>query len=228
MLCRFRSLTKYRLNASKVIALCLSLFLPTRYTAPMPRIEKNGLRSPQEPKAKKTPALSANDLFALRDFVNQRLSSPTAVADNPLPLSKLIEENPAAYAQAIDLLSAGHSPQAVANSTGLPLATVKAASHFIPDYRTVVRSATSRNLSLASLRMSEVLFDRADQLHPDRLGFTLAVAVEKSELLSGGITQRTEHRVVSREELQQLFDALPKARDVKVFDPPTEDKNKQS
>jgi hypothetical protein len=47
----------------------------------------------------------------------------------------------------------------------------------------------------------------------DRVPFALAVSVDKSELPSGGITQRTETRqVVTREELQRLFEQLPRAK----------------
>jgi hypothetical protein len=61
--------------------------------------------------------------------------------------------------------------------------------------------------------MSEMLVESTDRIPADKIAFTLAVATEKAELLSGGVTQRTEVRpVVSREELQKLFDALPRAK----------------
>jgi hypothetical protein len=41
----------------------------------------------------------------------------------------------------------------------------------------------------------------------------MAVGIEKAELLGGGATQRTETRqVISREELQKLFEQLPRAK----------------
>ena len=86
-------------------------------------------------------------------------------------------------------------------------------THFIPNYRDVCRSSTSKNLALASLRMSEILVESTDRIPADKIAFTLAVATEKAELLSGGVTQRTEVRpVVSREELQRLFEQLPRAK----------------
>jgi len=180
----------------------------------MPRIRKNGSPSTREPKAEKSPALSANDLCALRDFVNKRLTEPSSLQDNnPLPLSVLIEQNPGLYRNAVDLLSAGNSVQAVAHATSIPLPTVRAMTHFIPNYRDICRSSTSKNLALASLRMSEILVESTDRIPADRIAFTLAVATEKAELLSGGVTQRTEVRpVVSREELQRLFEQLPRAK----------------
>jgi hypothetical protein len=86
-------------------------------------------------------------------------------------------------------------------------------THFMPDYRLIVREATARNLSQSSLRMSEVLLEHADKMPIDRVPFALAVTVEKSELLGGAATSRIEHRkVVTQEELQAMFDALPRAK----------------
>jgi hypothetical protein len=183
--------------------------MSSRYIGSMPKPNNNG-----QCKLQKIPRLSANDLCALRDFVNKRLTEPSSLQDNnPLPLSVLIEQNPGLYRNAVDLLSAGNSVQAVAHATSIPLQTIRAMTHFIPNYRDVCRSSTSKNLALASLRMSEILVESTDRIPADRIAFTLAVATEKAELLSGGITQRTEVRpVVSREELQRLFEQLPKAK----------------
>jgi hypothetical protein len=99
-------------------------------------------------------------------------------------------------------------------------------THFIPNYREVCRSGTSKNLALASLRMSEILVESTDRIPADKIAFTLAVATEKAELLSGGITQRTETRqVVTREELQRLFEQLPRA---KVRELPDSDSSQQA
>jgi hypothetical protein len=191
-----------------------------RYTAPMPRIAKKGAQVPSQKKA-----LSYADVAVLRDFVNRRLAEPPAPQNPSAPsLSDFIEQNPDAYRSVVDLLCQGHSIQNVSNSTGVDAVIVKAASWFVPDYRQICKNATARNLALANLRMSEILAERTDSLPVDRVPFALAVSVEKSELLSGGITQRTETRqIVSREELQRLFEQLPKAtviQDVKISDSP--------
>jgi hypothetical protein len=61
--------------------------------------------------------------------------------------------------------------------------------------------------------MSEILVESTDRIPADKIAFTLAVATEKAELLSGGVTARSETRqIVTREELQKLFDALPRAK----------------
>jgi hypothetical protein len=193
----------------------------------MPRIGKNGSPFTRQPKAGKRPALSASDLCALRDFVNKRLTDPSSLQDNdPIPLSVLIDQNPDLYRNAVDLLSAGNSVQAVAHATSIPLQTIRAMTHFIPNYREVCRSGTSKNLALASLRMSEILVESTDRIPADKIAFTLAVATEKAELLSGGITQRTETRqVVTREELQRLFEQLSRA---KVRELPDSDSSQQA
>ena len=174
----------------------------------MPKPNSNGQSKPQ-----KVPRLSASDLLALCDFTQKALSSPPDFPDNPIPLAQLIEQNPDLYRSGAELLSQGYSPKAVSLATGIPLQTTRAMTHFISDYRLIVREATARNLSQSSLRMSEVLLERADKMPIDRVPFALAVTVEKSELLGGAATSRIEHkRVVTREELQAMFDALPRAK----------------
>jgi len=183
---------------------------------------KNGA---QDPSQKRT--LSYADVATLRNFVARHLTEPPTPQDTQgLSLADLIEQNPDTYRSVVDLLSQGHSIQAVSNVTGVDLAIVKAASWFIPHYKQICKNATARNLALANLRMSEILAERTDSLPVDRVPFALAVGVEKAELLGGGITQRTETRqVVSREELQRLFDQLPRAKarviqDAKISNPP--------
>lgn len=185
----------------------------------MPKALKNGSTPAQKQSRPKQPRLSFDDTLALRDFVTRTLGQPPTGGHNPLPLAKLIEADPDSYRDVVDLLSQGQSPKAVSVATAIPLPTVRAMSHFIPDYRIVVKDATARNLSQASLRMSEILVDRADQMPIDRIPFALAVTTEKSELLSGGVTQRTEHRkVATPEELQAMFNALPKAKATVIED----------
>jgi hypothetical protein len=184
----------------------------------MPKALKNGSTPAQKQSRPKQPRLSPDDTLALRDFVTRTLSQPPIGGQNPLSIAELIEADPDSYRNAVDLLSQGQSPKAVSVTTAIPLPTVCAMSHFIPDYRVVVKDATARNLSQASLRMSEILVDRADQMPIDRIPFALAVTTEKSELLSGGVTARTEHHhVPTPEELQAMFDSLPSAK-AKVLD----------
>lgn len=175
----------------------------------MPKQPNNGHKLIQN----KIPRLGHDDLCAIKAFVQSALQTPnTSPKSNPLPLATLIENDPDNYRHAVDLLARGCSLKAVSISCSLPLATVKAMSAFVPDYHKISRDSTARNLAQASLRMSEILLERADDLAPDRLAFTLAVATEKSELLGGGFTARTETRtIVSSDELQKLFEALPKA-----------------
>jgi hypothetical protein len=191
--------------------------MSSRYNPFMPKPNSNG-----QSKLQKVPRLSASDLCALRDFVNKRLAESSSLQDNsPLPISVFIEQSPDLYRNAVDLLSAGNSVQAVANATLIPLQTIRAITHFMPDYRFIVREATARNLAQSSLRMSEVLLERSDKMPIDRVPFALAVTVEKSELLGGAATSRIEHKkVVTQEELQAMFDALPRA---KVLPPSRQD-----
>ncbi|MGA8658284.1 MAG: hypothetical protein WB586_19250 [Chthoniobacterales bacterium] len=186
----------------------------------MPSSAKNGQASAEN----KSKPLNAADVLALRTFVNKTLAEPPALSESSSPrpsLAQLIEEDPARYRNAIDLLASGNSIQSVAQATGLDLQVIKTISWFVPDFKTTCRFATSRNLAMASLRMSEILAQNSDSISPDKLAFTLAVATEKSELLSGGVTARTETRqVVTQKELEELFNALPRAKvaDVKLIE----------
>jgi hypothetical protein len=181
---------------------------------PNPASQKNLLLQPKDP------PLSYSDSFAIKNFVQNTLAAPPQALQTHLPLHQLIEQNPSLYAAGVELLSQGLSPTAVSAATSLPLQTTRAISHFIPDYRSVVRSATARNLSQASLRLSEILAEKADQMPLDRIPFALAVTTDKGELLSGGVTARTEHRnIPTPEELQAMFNALPKANATVIEDP---------
>jgi hypothetical protein len=175
----------------------------------MASIRKSGTQSTSQKKS-----LNHADLATLREFVNKRLAEPPTPQNPGAPsLSDLIEQKPDAHRAVVDLLSQGQSIQAVSGSTGVDFAVVKAASWFVPDYRIVCKNATARNLVLANLRMSEILAEHTDKLPIDRVPFAMAVGIEKGELLGGGVTQRTETRqVISREEIQRLFDQLPKAK----------------
>jgi hypothetical protein len=186
----------------------------------VPKPKNNGQIASQKPQ--KQPRLSADDVFSIRTFVEKNLSSPNESHD-PLPVSQLIEQQPKTYRDALELLAQGHSVPSVANISGLPTQILRCMANFIPNYHATVRFSTSRNLAFANHRLSEILLERSDEMPLDRVPFCLAVSVEKSELLGGGVSARTETRhVVSREELQKLFDSLPRARelpsDVKLLD----------
>jgi hypothetical protein len=157
--------------------------------------------------------VSGNGIGKVRKFVEDVLSKRRRELPSEIAVEELIDRERELCREAVELLAAGKSAEAVAACTGIAVENVRTLSEFVPDYGVIVRSTTVKNLRAANLRMSEILAEEADQISPDKLAFSMAITAEKSELLSGGLTQRVEHRrVVTREELQALFESLPRAK----------------
>lgn len=169
----------------------------------------NGLEAAQS----STQELAKKDgAGTVRKFVEKTLSERRRELPNEIAVEELIARERERCREAVELLASGQSAEAVAARTGIGVEDVRTLSEFVPDYALVMRSTTVRNLRAANLRMSELLARQADQISADKLAFSLAIATEKSELLSGGVTQRSEtKRVVTPEELQAMFEALPRA-----------------
>lgn len=164
--------------------------------------------------------VSGSGVGKVRKFVEEVLSKRRRELPSEIAVEELIEREAELCREAVELLAAGKSAEVVTARTGIPVENVQTLSEFVPDYGMIVRSTTVKNLRAANLRMSEILAQQADQISADKLAFSLAISAEKSELLSGGLTQRVEHRrVVTREELQALFEALPRAK-AKVVEEP--------
>lgn len=156
----------------------------------------------------------------VRKFVEEVLSKRRRELPSEMAVEELISREPELCRESVELLAAGQSVEKVAARTGIGVENARTLSEFVPDYALIVRSVTVKNLRAANLRMSEIMAEQADRISADKLAFSLAITSEKSELLSGGLTQRVEHRrVVTPEELQQLFEALPRAK-AKVIEEP--------
>ena len=157
--------------------------------------------------------VSGNGIGKVRKFVEEVLSKRRRELPSEIAVEELIDRERELCREAVELLAAGKSAEAVAACTGIAVENVRTLSEFVPDYGVIVRSTTVKNLRAANLRMSEIMAQQADKISADKLAFSMAITAEKSELLSGGLTQRVEHRrVVTREELQALFESLPRAK----------------
>jgi hypothetical protein len=118
----------------------------------------------------------------------------------------------ATYEQIITLLANGHSPAKVAKWTGIDTDVVRRIRDLNPLELERIKANLAANLAEASQVLSERLVENAHKLRPENIAKALAIAVDKHALLSGGVTARTEHRrAPSPEELQAMFDQLPKA-----------------
>ena len=182
---------------------------------------ESGGRNSLEAAQSSTQELAKKDgAGTVRKFVEEVLSKRRRELPSEIAVEELTSRERELCRESVELLAAGQSVEKVAARTGIGVEDVRTLSEFVHDYALVMRSTTVRNLRAANLRMSELLAGQADQISADKLAFSLAIATEKSELLSGGVTQRSEtKRVVTPEELQAMFEALPRAK-AKVIEEP--------
>jgi hypothetical protein len=120
---------------------------------------------------------------------------------------------PVRYEQVIQLLADGCSPARVNQFVSIGEDVIRRIRQLHPASIARVKESILDNLMEASQVMSERLAREAKDLPTQRLPNALAATIDKAQLLSGGVTQRTETRkVVTREELAKLFEALPRAK----------------
>ena len=129
----------------------------------------------------------------------------------------------ATHEQIITLLANGHSPSKISRWTGIEADVVRRIRDLHPESLERIKANLAANLAEAAQSLSEKLIENAHRLRPENIAKALAIAVDKHALLSGGVTARTEHRrVPTPEELQAMFEALPKAN-ATVIDAPKEE-----
>jgi hypothetical protein len=110
----------------------------------------------------------------------------------------------------MSLLANGVSPHKVKVLTGVPSEVARRIRERNPRFLRNVREAIAANLAEASQVLSERLVETAHDMPVKHLASMLATSIDKMQLLSGGVTARTEVRqITSPEELQRIFDSLP-------------------
>jgi len=111
------------------------------------------------------------------------------------------------------MLADGCSPHLINQFASIGEDVIRRIRQLHPASISKIKENVLDNLMEASQVMSERLAREAKDLPTQRLPAALAATIDKAQLLSGGVTQRTETRkVVTREELQQLFESLPRAK----------------
>jgi hypothetical protein len=126
---------------------------------------------------------------------------------------------PQVHEQIITLLANGHSPFKVSSWTGIETDVVRRIRDLHPETLDRIKQNLAANLAEAATALSERLISEAHRLDPEHIAKALAIAVDKHALLSGGVTARTEHRrVPTPEELQAMFESLPKANAIVIED----------
>ena len=113
------------------------------------------------------------------------------------------------------MLADGCSPHLIDQWLGIGQDVIRLIRQMHPATIHKIKENVLDNLLEASQIMSERLAREAPSIPTDKLPNALAAVIDKAQLLSGGVTQRTEtKRVVTQEELQALFDALPRAKTI--------------
>lgn len=126
---------------------------------------------------------------------------------------------PDKYQQCLHMLADGCSPNLINKWVGIGEDVIRLIRKIHPQSIARIKESILDNLMEASQVMSERLAREAKDLPAARLANALANTIDKAQLLSGGVTQRTEtKRVVTQEELQALFEALPRARAIEDKD----------
>jgi hypothetical protein len=119
---------------------------------------------------------------------------------------------PEVHQQIITLLANGHSPFKASRLTGIDTDVIRRIRDTYPETVERLKANLATNLAEASQLLAERLIEAAPKMQRGEIAKALNIAVDKWQLLSGGVTARTEHRnVATPEELQKLFEALPKA-----------------
>lgn len=122
---------------------------------------------------------------------------------------------PDKYRQTLHMLADGCSPHLIDQWLGIGQDVIRLIRQMHPATIAKIKENVLDNLLEASQVMSERLAREAHTLSTERLPNALAAVIDKAQLLSGGVTQRTEtKRAVTQEELQALFEALPRAKTI--------------
>jgi hypothetical protein len=152
----------------------------------------------------KTPAVKRESL----------LSTTPEISEHECSIAALMERSPETYAGCVKFIEEGHSPGGIAALCGVSIATVRKIRNIIGKaaIHAGIRSV-GRNLVEAAQAMSERLIEENGEIPIAQLPTALGVIVDRASLLSGGVTARIEHKnVPTPEDLQKMFDALPKAK----------------
>jgi hypothetical protein len=124
----------------------------------------------------------------------------------------LAQHFPREYEQILTLLANGHSPAKIKKWTGIESDVIRRIRELHPEDVSRLKAHLAASLAEAAQCLSERLIAEADTMPITAVTSALSTAIDKHQLLSGGVTARTEHRTVATpEELQAMFDALPKA-----------------
>jgi len=127
----------------------------------------------------------------------------------------LFKKDPLRYARLALSLMDGISPAAIAARERVNSDLVRFIRSMHPECTAGVKNHLLANLEEASLAFSRRLLKK--ELAIDKVPEALSKVLDKIQLLTGGVTSRTEHLAAPRpEDLAAMFEALPQAQVVAI------------
>lgn len=127
---------------------------------------------------------------------------------------KMCETEPERYARIASGLMDGEAVTKIAKANKTNSALVRFIRQMHPELVHASRTGLVVALEEASIAMAQRLVEEGAEMRIDRVPQALGVTLEKLAILTGGVTQRTEHVSAPRpEDVQKLFESLPKAKE---------------
>ena len=120
---------------------------------------------------------------------------------------------PVEYARVVRMLMDGVTPLVTARLCNRDVEVVRQMRRLYPEIMAIGRQQIVNNLEEVSLELTHRLLNELHDIPIHQVANTLGTVIEKTLLLTGGATSRTEHiNAPKPEELLQMFEALPKAK----------------
>ena len=159
-------------------------------------------------------ALSDNDQEELAAYAKRNLGKALEGLDESIVNARhLFKTNPAIYTLCYQALLSGQPPYVVVERYGAHYDAICQIRRIYPEVVLAGRKQIVHNLEQVSLSLSNRLALEGNQIAIDKVAGTLATVVEKLQLLTGGVTSRSEHLNAPKpEEIQAMFESLPKAK----------------
>ena len=159
--------------------------------------------------------LSAEESQELAQYAQTRLGAVLEQNEAQESLSQarhLFKTNPALYALCYQTLLSGQPPYVVVDRFKANYDAVCQIRRIYPEVVLAGRRQIVHNLEQVSLNLSNRLATEGSMIAIDKVAGTLATVIEKLQLLTGGVTSRSEHVGAPKpEELKAMFDSLPSA-----------------
>jgi hypothetical protein len=131
---------------------------------------------------------------------------------------RFYKQHPQMFGRIVMSLMDGIAPAKVARQCKTDVQLVRYLRRMYPEAMAAGRQQIVSNLEEASLTLSQRLVDEAPKIPLQQVAAVLSTVIEKTQLLTGNVTSRTEHiNAPTPEDLKAMFDRLPAA---KIIDSP--------